>query len=491
MKKQSNIQGYIQGYIQKYHEEIYPLHMPGHKQRCRLGDEVYDIDITEVEGTDNLYHPKGIIHSALEKAKVFYNTEETLYLTNGSTGGLLTAIFTMTKPGDKVLVARNCHQAVYHSLELRNLIPVFLYPEEVSIGRYGGFTLDHLKKTLSEHQEIKGLIMTSPTYEGFVMNIKAIKDIVNSEGLWLIVDEAHGAHFPYCQGFPKSALYEGADIIIQSLHKTMPALTPSALLHVNSKRVDKHKLLRYYKMFQTSSPSYVLMSEIERCIDKYSHHESLFMDYINRLAGLKEKLKHMKHLELLDMSNFQGNSVVALDPTKFVISTQRAQVTGIWLSKCLRENYRYQVEMASINHVLAMTSIADEPKMLDKFIEVLLEIDEDISRQHDNKGDKNSFFNGDYFTNSTENIFGIAIKKYEISDALDQQNELIYVENAVGCIAAEYVIPYPPGIPLLIPGEMISKEQVSFLLESIHLGLGINGIEINEGVAQIKIICED
>ena len=221
-------------------KNIYPFHMPGHKRKKLNETLPYNIDITEITGFDNLHNPKGIIKDCMENMEKIYETENSYILINGSTCGLLAAIHGVTKREDSILIARNCHKAVYHGIELRNLKSYYIYPKiNCDYHFFQQIDLKMLDETLKNHTQIKTVLITSPSYEGVVLDVNEISKIVHKYGGTLIVDEAHGAHLPffekYCEKkdfLPKSAIYQGADIVIQSLHKTLTALTQTAVLHI-------------------------------------------------------------------------------------------------------------------------------------------------------------------------------------------------------------------------------------------------------------------
>ena len=267
--------------------DYYPFHMPGHKRnRASSADDfLFERDITEISGFDNLHHAEGILKDAMDEAAAIYGTDRSWYLVNGSTCGILSAVFATTENGGKILTARNCHKAVYHAICLNRLEAEYLYPEEITeFGINGGIRAEDVRKALEKDAmhcagnsgdvrgkitKIQAVLITSPTYEGVVSDIRAIADAAHEYGIPLIVDEAHGAHLEYadqCHSFPKSALEYGADIVIQSLHKTLPCFTQTAILHVKGKLVDQDRISRYLSMFQTSSPSYLFMAGMERCL---------------------------------------------------------------------------------------------------------------------------------------------------------------------------------------------------------------------------------
>lgn len=263
--------------LKKYQKsEMYPFHMPGHKRANGMDvhfPDPFSVDITEIDGFDNLHHPEGILKDSMEWAASLYGSDHTWYLVNGSTCGLLSAISAAVSHGGKILVSRNCHKAVYHGIYLNHLETVYVYPQQVpGLGIQGGILPEDVEKALKSEPDIQAVLIVSPTYDGIVSDVEAIAKIVHKAGLPLIVDEAHGAHFAYGDAFPKSALELGADAVIQSVHKTLPSLTQTALLHVKNNRsdggcyIDVKKIERYLQIYQSSSPSYVLMASIENSI---------------------------------------------------------------------------------------------------------------------------------------------------------------------------------------------------------------------------------
>ena len=228
--------------------DFYPFHMPGHKRNLAssAGKFPFERDITEISGFDNLHHAEGILKEAQENAAQLYGTRRCFFSVNGSTAALLSAISACVSKGGSILVARNCHKAVYHALYLRELQPVYIYPHEDSrLGINGGISPSRVERYLEEHPEVEAVLITSPTYDGIVSNVEKIAEIAHRHEVPLIVDEAHGAHFRFSEYFPVSAADLGADIVIQSFHKTLPSMTQTAVLHVCSDRVDVEKVKQF------------------------------------------------------------------------------------------------------------------------------------------------------------------------------------------------------------------------------------------------------
>jgi arginine decarboxylase len=458
----------------RYNDEgIYPFHMPGHKRNIENINFVnpFKIDITEIEGFDNLHNPKDLLADLMKEAADIYGTKKTYYLVNGSTCGILSAIAAVADMGEKILIARNCHKSVYNAIYLGGLNSLYIYPDTIQeFGINGCIHPEEIDDILTENKDIKAVLITSPTYEGIVSDVKAISEITHGHGVPLIIDEAHGAHFGMHKELPESSIKLGADIIIQSLHKTMPSLTQTALLHVNSDKISLSKLERFLSIYQSSSPSYVLMASIDSCIH-YMHSKGYkkFSEYMDVLLKYRKRFKDLKNIRLLD---YPGS-----DRTKIILSVKGTTYTGKQLYDELLYRHGIQTEMASADYVIALSSCFDTEKGFRKLYEALKEIDSSL----------------DFYkkTNKVklDSQYVRTEKKYSITRAMELETEKCPVENAVGKVSAEYMYLYPPGIPIVVPGEIITEEIVRLCRNYEKSGLDIHGIE-SGSLDNIKIIEE-
>ena len=283
---------------------VYPFHMPGHKRNPMLCDGImpYEIDLTEIDGFDNLHNAESCILEVQNLAEKLYNVKKAFLLVNGATGGILSAVRAMTDRGDKVIVARNSHKSVYNALELCGLTPKYIVPKvDKEFGINCSITPSQAEKAIWENPDAKLLIITSPTYEGAVSDIKEISRIAHLHNVSVLVDEAHGAHFPFSDSFPVEAIQCGADVAVASLHKTLPSLTQTALLLTSNEELI-NPLAENLAIFETSSPSYVFMSSIEKCLD-FCKNTKAFDEYIIRLNSFKEKCRELKNIKVLCCGN--------------------------------------------------------------------------------------------------------------------------------------------------------------------------------------------
>ena len=487
--------------------DAYPFHMPGHKRR-EIPDGIpggfpdpYGIDITEINGFDNLHHAEGILKDAMDEAAAIYGADRSWYLVNGSTCGILSAVFATTENGGKILTARNCHKAVYHAICLNRLEAEYLYPEEITeFGINGGIRAEDVRKALEKDAmrcagnsgdvrgkitKIQAVLITSPTYEGVVSDIRAIADAAHEYGIPLIVDEAHGAHLEYadqCHSFPKSALEYGADIVIQSLHKTLPCFTQTAILHVKGKLVDQDRISRYLSMFQTSSPSYLFMAGMERCIrymDGDGRNE--MVRYEERLEHFMKRMEGLQVLEVLDWEICRKYRTVAgWDPSKIVVSTMRAEdFHGEELAETLRRKYHLEMEMTAPEYVIAMTSLMDTEEGFERLGTALLEIDGALrhcveSEQQKEKGESKGKKRCET-PEATESKVSHPIRRMLICEAMDADTERTALQDTVGKVSAEFVYLYPPGIPIITPGEVFTDVIVEKIVAYKAAGLLVQG----------------
>jgi len=487
--------------------DAYPFHMPGHKRR-EIPDGIpggfpdpYGIDITEIDGFDNLHHAEGILKDAMDEAAAIYGADRSWYLVNGSTCGILSAVFATTENGGKILTARNCHKAVYHAIYLNRLEAEYLYPEEITeFGINGGIRAEDVRKALEKdamrcagnsgdvrgkNTKIQAVLITSPTYEGVVSDIRAIADAAHEYGIPLIVDEAHGAHLEYadqCHSFPKSALEYGADIVIQSLHKTLPCFTQTAILHVKGKFVDQDRVSRYLSMFQTSSPSYLFMAGMERCI-RYMDGDGRngMVRYEERLEHFMERMEGLQVLEVLDREICgKYRTVAGWDPSKIVVSTMRAEdFHGEELAETLRRKYHLEMEMTAPEYVIAMTSLMDTEEGFERLGTALLEIDGALRHcvepeQQKEKGESKEKERCET-PEVTESKVLHPVRRMLICEAMDADTERTAFQDTVGKVSAEFVYLYPPGIPIIAPGEVFTDAIVEKIMAYKAAGLLVQG----------------
>lgn len=515
----------LYGELREYsHSDHYGFHMPGHKRNKNLTGVglPYEIDITEIEGFDDLHHAKGMLKEAQERAAQVFHGEETHFLINGSTVGILSAILGCTRRGDRILMARNCHKSVYHAVYMNELEPEYVYPlfykEQELNGEINPKDVQDIldresylfqpdpdykdKEAMAENQKvlpgerkkIQAVVITSPTYDGVVSDIEKIAKIVHSYDIPLIVDEAHGAHFGFHNYFPQNANTKGADVVIHSIHKTLPSLTQTALIHMNGNIADREKIRKYLHVLQSSSPSYVLMAGIDSCVQwlKSGNMDHDFDRYVEMLKETREQLKKLRHLQILETENF--------DYSKIVISVKNTKYFGRELYEILLNKYHLQMEMAAGDYVLAMTSVGDTKEGFQRLIRALFEIDNELEEENYSFGNilnamglleleqvDNNDKDGKDISQvpiglpRLEQIFICA--EMESMDKIDMQEiRVLPWEQCAGRISMEFAYLYPPGIPLIVPGEKISEEVIALIQKYKDMGFEIEGLNYDRKI---------
>ena len=454
-------------------EDYYPFHMPGHKRNPGTvnTDLPFDRDITEIEGFDNLHHPEGILKKAQETAAGVYGTRECYYSINGSTAALLAAVSAAVPRNGQILVARNCHKAVYHAMYLRNLMPTYIYPQiDSKWWINGGISPDKVERALAENPEIQAVLITSPTYDGVVSDIEKIARIVHSYHIPLIVDEAHGAHFHFSNYFPTSSAELGADLVIQSFHKTLPSMTQTAVLHNCSDRVDSTLLRRFMGIYQSSSPSYILMASMDACMEKMaSDGNEMFREFTKILEKARRRLSECRYIRLVSPKTGEAG-VFDFDRSKLILSTRYCSLTGTELAEILLKKYHIQVEMESEHYVLALAAVGDREEGFERLCQAIEEIDREESQKKKEKND----FDAD---KTDKSLYLPRNQLMSIADAMDSGSEVRKLEESIGQISAEFGYLYPPGIPLIVPGEQITGQFIRNMRIYMEEGLYLQGLE--------------
>lgn len=452
--------------LKKYSDENnIRFHMPGHKGKNALfnwKDLIPYIDVTEVEGTDNLHNPTSIILESQEKAAEVFGAKRTFFSVNGSTGGIYSAIMAVTKPGDKILIQRNSHKSVYNAAIMGKLDPIYVYPNYSKKDRIvTGINPSEIENMLQNDRDIAAVVVTYPSYYGICSDIKKISEIVHKYNKILIVDEAHGSHLIFSKELPISAIDAGADIVIQSTHKTLPALTQSSMIHVCTDRVDIEKLTKVISVHQTTSPSYLLMSSLDfaRAYMEKEGRERLSL-IIDSIKKRTKHLKQIKGVKIFDKQNIEENDFYDFDITKLVIGLMDFGISGKSLESILRRDYKIQLEMADYYYGIALISALNEDYEIERLVYAI----EDIL--------KNDMYRG-------EGMKDILVKyinperAISLHEAFYRNMEPIPFKHSKGKISANFIIPYPPGIPVLCPGEVITDD----IIEYIQI-LNENNIEI-------------
>lgn len=438
-----------------------PMHMPGHKRYAYDYLVGADLDITEIDGFDDLHDAEGLLREAMESAARVWGSRHAYFCVNGSTGGILAAIHACAPQGKKVLVAQNCHKSVWHAIELCRLMPVRISPPvEKDFDIFASVDPKVVENALKDNQNIAAVVITSPTYEGVISDVTAICTAAHRYGIPVIVDEAHGAHLGFAP-FPDGAVRAGADIVVQSLHKTLPSLTQTAIVHLCGDLIDPAVFERSKNLFETSSPSYLLMASCDGCAHLLGGNDPTPLDgwaealelFYARAAGLRQ----------LRIFRPEGRGrIFAHDPGKIVISTRSTSLTGVALMRRLREEFHIELEMASGDYALAMTGHGTTREHTLRLANALLAIDRTVVPAD---------------APAPILLPPPAEQVMRPADAVAAPKLMLPVDGTEGEIAANYLWAYPPGIPLLAPGQRIDRATLDAIA-----ALQARGVHLRETI---------
>ncbi|OBR94507.1 arginine decarboxylase [Clostridium ragsdalei P11] len=461
-----------------------PFHVPGHKKgngideefKKFMGENPFKIDVTVFKLVDSLHHPTGPIKRAQQLAADAYGSDAAFFSIHGTSGAIQTMIMSVVNSGDKIIIPRNVHKSVTAGIILSGAIPVYMQPElDKTIGIAHGVTSETVEDTLKQNPDAKAVLIINPTYYGVAADIKKISDIVHSYDIPLIVDEAHGPHLGFNDNLPISAMQAGADMCSQSTHKIIGAMTQCSLLHVRSERIDIHRVQQVLSLLQTTSPSYVLMASLDcarRQIALYG--KELLSKAIDLSSYARYKINNIPGLYCFGEEIVGNPGVVSLDPTKITITCRDLGITGYDLDMILSNKYHIQMELSDLYNILAVGSFGDTKENIDALINSL----EEVSKEYYGRGNRKSDF---------LDIPPIPVQLKIPRDAFNSEKTPVLLKDSIGMISGEFLMAYPPGIPVLCPGEEITKEIVDYVQELKDTGLYVQGTEDPE-VEYIKVV---
>lgn len=460
----------IEGILKYIQEDNVPFSMPGHKNGRGFDitnegkaflNNMINCDITEVDGVDNLHNPEGMIRDSLDKLSNFYESEKSYFLVNGSTSGNLTMIFATFNEGDKIIVERNCHRSIYNAIIMRKLRPVYIknliskkYEAPLSIDN------ENLYKIMSEHSDAKGIVLTYPNYYGVCCDLKLIIEKSKSYGMKVLVDSAHGAHFKANSKLPTDALELGCDLVVESSHKTLPSLTQTAFLHVN-KDVDISKVDFYVSAFLSTSPSYILMASMDYSRYFLEEHGIKSYDELLNLCNIySKKINQLEFFHVIDENELDKG--LRLDKTRFIINVPKGY-SGHKLLEYLRCE-GIQCELSDNRNVVAIFSPFNTEEDFKKLYDKLLCCNVEKLKE-------------EAIVQMECHIPKIELLPYEV---VDKDYEYISYKDAISKICNKALVPYPPGIPLIMPGEVFDKEVLNILDYCIENKVTVLGLEGNK-----------
>ena len=470
------------------------FHMPGHKGSRlyrKLGygdflDHIMDCDITEIPGADNLFQAEGIIRQTEEKYRKLYDVKKSYLLINGTSGGLIAAVLAATSPGDELILARNCHKSVFNALSLGNIKPVYAYPqEEKRYGIAGEVTAKEIENLMMKHPQAKTVVLPSPNYYGICSDIKAIAEAVHKNDGILIVDQAHGAHLKFMKEQPPAAEKCGADIIVNSIHKTLASFTQSAVLNVNSDRINPAILEDRLQKIESSSPSYLLMASLDLSAEIIGKHgEALFSQWQKNLDEFYQRAKAVPGLKILQEEKNCGWS---MDQTKINLDMSSLGLTGAQAEEKLMKQNIF-CELTTGNILMCMSGIGNTAEDYKKLLTALQKIaEQEIGACHQSQGvTANPEKPNPSQTMEKSMKFKIPWNKKRPLLSAAGEKETEDISKCSGRICGTSIIPYPPGIPLICPGEVLDEEDIQYVIELRERGEKVIGIDEQNRIAVIS-----
>ena len=461
------------GLIDYMKENTLSFHMPGHKngrgilkisERPDFKDNLIFIDQTEIPGLDNLHLPEGIIMEAQQLAARAFRSDYTYFLVNGTTCGVYSMILGVTNHGDKIIVPRNSHRSVAGALIIGGLWPVYYQPDiDLDKGIAVSVSPDVIEQTINENPDAKAVLVTNPTFYGTCSDIEAIADIVHKHNMVLLVDEAHGAHLPFSRRLPINAMDAGADCAAMSIHKTLSSFTQSSMLHVRRGRVDVEKIEFMLRLTQTTSPSYILMASLDLArFQMEEHGEELLDKLINMVDEFRVKVNTIPDIYCFGKEIVGQYHVTDFDPTKVTVNFKNFGMPGTRIAEILRNEYKIQVELSDLYNILALGTIADEKESYQRLYDALYDISIKHSSEREIKDIPHVYWEMPHQALSPR-------------EAVYEPMEMVDFKKSDGRISTEIIAPYPPGIPVILPGEIITGSIIENVLKVKEAGIKING----------------
>lgn len=464
--------------------QMVPFHVPGHKQgngvdrefKNFIGENPFKIDVTVFQLVDSLHHPTGPIKEAQALAADAYGADATFFSVHGTSGAIQAMIMSVVGEGDTILVPRNVHKSVTAGIILSGAVPVYMQPElDKDLGIANGVLPETVAETLRENPHAKAVLIINPTYYGVATDLKSIADIVHSYDIPLIVDEAHGPHLKFNDKLPMSAMAAGADLCTQSTHKIIGAMTQGSLLHVRNRYVDVERVQQIMNLLQTTSPSYILMASLDTSRRQIALEGRKLLDYTLDLANyVRAEINKIPGFYCFGEELVGRPGVYAIDPTKITITCRDLGITGFDLDMILSNKYQIQMELSDLYSVLAVGSFGDTKEGMERLLAALRE----ISSEYMNKTSRKADF---------LDIPQIPKQVLKPREAFNGQKVSVLLANSVGEVSGEFLMAYPPGIPVLCPGEVITQEIIQYVEDLKNTGLFVQGTE-DPRVEYIKVV---
>lgn len=469
--------------LQKYKSmRVVPFDVPGHKQGKGnpelvnfLGEKCLSVDVNSMKPLDNLVHPVSVIKEAEELAADAFGAHHAFFMVNGTTSAVQAMIMSVCKQGDKIIMPRNVHRSAINALIISGTIPVYVNPGvNKSLGIPLGMSIDEIKKAIKENPDAKAIFVNNPTYYGICSDLKTITELAHQHNMAVLVDEAHGTHFYFGENMPINAMAAGADMAAVSMHKTGGSLTQSSFLLINE-RVSVGHVRQMINLTQTTSGSYLLLSSLDISRRNLALNGKDIFAKVSSLANYaREEINKIGGYYAFSTELINGDSVFDFDRTKLSIHTREVGLAGIEVYDILRDEYGIQIEFGDIGNILAIISVGDRALALERLVSSLSEIKRLYIR------DKTGMLDHEYISPKVV----MAPQRAFYSD-----HHSVAIKDSQGCISGEFVMAYPPGIPILAPGERITEEIIDYITYAKAKGSSLTGTE-DMSIENIRIVEE-
>ncbi|WP_026174162.1 aminotransferase class I/II-fold pyridoxal phosphate-dependent enzyme [Effusibacillus pohliae] len=460
------------------------FHIPGHKKgagmakefRDFIGENALSIDLINIAPLDDLHNPKGMIREAQELAAKAFGADYTFFSVQGTSGAIMTMVMSVVGPGDKLLVPRNVHKSVSAAIILAGAEPVFMHPElDQNLGIAHGVSYDTVRRTLDQHPDAKGVLLINPTYFGVACDLKSIVDLAHERGVPVIVDEAHGVHIHFHEKLPLSAMQAGADMAATSVHKLGGSMTQSSVLNVKEGLVNPDHVHAIMSMLTTTSTSYLLLASLDVARKHLAIHGRELIDQAIELAEYaRAEINRIEGLYCFGREILHNSSVYDMDPLKLTISVKKLGLTGYDVEQMLREEFNIEVELSDLYNILCVVTLGDTRDNIDALLHALRR----IAERHMYRTGKQVI-----------QVHLPEMPKLAMSprQAFYSLTEVVRLDEAVGRTFAELVMAYPPGIPILLPGEIVTRENVNYIRELMKAGLPVQGPD-DPDIEYVKVV---
>ncbi|UVI32243.1 aminotransferase class I/II-fold pyridoxal phosphate-dependent enzyme [Paenibacillus spongiae] len=463
------------------------FHIPGHKKglgsdpefRSFIGDNALSIDLINIAPLDDLHQPTGVIEESQKLAADAFGADYTFFSVQGTSGAIMTMILSVCAPGDKIIVPRNVHKSIMSAIIFAGARPVFISPaRDSNLGIDHGITTRSVKRALDRHPDAKAVLVINPTYFGICANLKEIVDLVHSYDIPVLVDEAHGVLIHFHEKLPMSAMQAGADMAATSVHKLGGSMTQSSVLNVRKGRVNPHRIQTIISMLTTTSTSYILLASLDTSRRNLALNGHDIAEQTIALAQLaRNEINTIPGLSCVGEEILGDEATYDIDPTKLTIHVRHLGITGYETENWLRDNYNIEVELSDMYNILCLVTPGDTRDSIDKLLAGL----RDLAQTHHKVNEAKEL---------VVKIPEIPQLSLTPRDAFYAETEIVPFKESAGRIIAEFIYVYPPGIPILLPGEVISQQNIDYIIDHVEIGLPVKGPE-DRSIQFVKVIVEE